>query len=190
MAYIYFDSNSGLEVDANSMLRTLITQLVYQKRALPACLVELHEKHVIGDSEFDRQDSGHVFRSFNPPVEALEQVLRRIADKMDHVYFVFDALDECKDIVQLHNALKVIEDIGSWSSGKIHMLATSRSLPDIRDCFEFLGATCVPFDINQVDPDIRRSIWAQLLNDPKMRKWPKVVKQEVETELIAQAQGM
>lgn len=190
MAYIYFDSNNGLEVDANSMLRTLITQLLYQKRALPACVVELHERHVVSGSESYRQDSGRVLRRINPPVEALEQVLRRIVGDMDHVYFVFDALDECNDIAQLHKALKVIEDIGGWSSGKIHMLATSRSLPDIQDCFESLGATCVPFDINQVDPDIRRSILAHLSNDPKMRKWPKAVKQDVETELMAQAQGM
>lgn len=190
IAYLYFDSNSGLNLDDDSMLRTLITQLVYQTRSLPASLVELYEQCDVRDYDFYERSSGPAFRSLKPPVEAFENVLHRIADEMDHVYFVFDALDECKDIFQLRKVLKVIEKIDSWSSGKVHLLTTSRSLPDIQECFESIGATCIRFDTNQVGPDIRRSIQARLSDDPKMRKWLKAVQQDVETELMAQAQGM
>ena len=125
-----------------------------------------------------------------PSLEAFEKVFRHQVNELRHLYIVFDAMDECKDFEQVHAALQIIRKVSKTTLGKLHLLATSRYSPEIEDCFTEFGASCIHFEVEEVDTDIRHYIRTRFSEDPKLNRWPIVVHQEVETELMAQSQGM
>lgn len=176
IAYIYFDANGGRRYDTAVILRTIITQLTHQIGSLPTNLVALHRK-------FDTND-------LLPSLADFEKVLLQQFDELQHLYLVFDAMDECEDFEQVHRALQILGKISEASLGNLHLLATSRYLPEIEDCFDYLDATCINFEIDKVNRDIRQYVRTVFSEDRRLSRWPESVQVEAEMELMAGAQGM
>ena len=107
LAYVYLDAIVGHELDAALMLRTLIKQLIYQKRTLPKGLVDLYTRYNVADYETPRRGGSGDVMSNKTPLEALEIVPRRIIDEMGQIGLVFGALDECREIECLRQVLMV-----------------------------------------------------------------------------------
>ena len=191
MVYIYFDANGGHKYDTAVILRTIITQLVHQVGSLPTSLVDLYEEcDTKNDRLPPRRREYAASRESKPILAKFEQVLHHQLDDLQHLYLVFDAMDECEDFEQIQRALQIFKKISKASLGNIHLLATSRYLPEIEDCFDGRDASCINFEIDKVNHDIRQYVRAVFSGDPRLSRWPSPMQREVETELMAKAQGM
>lgn len=116
-AYFYFDSRNaekGLSLYHN-FVRSLLTQLAYRCKGIPAALQNLYGKH--GDG---REQTS---------LTALHETLQRIMEGFDHVYIVVDSLDECGDRPEL---LRHLTTAKVWESSNLHLLLISRPEPSIQ----------------------------------------------------------
>ena len=173
------------------ILRTIISQLIPQLGSLPTSLVDLYEESDTKNDFLPSRRREYAASRENKPILAeFERVLQHQLDELQHLYLVFDAMDECEDFEQIHCALQIINKISKVSLGDVHVLATSRYLPEIEDCFNDLDASCIKFEIDKVNHDIRQYIRTAFSDDARLSRWPNAMQQEVETELMAKAQGM
>ena len=191
IAYIYFDANGGYKYDTTLILRTIITQLIHQVGSLPTSLVDLYAECDTKNGLLPHRRGEYAASWENKPILAkFELVLQHLLDGLQQLYLILDALDECEDFEQIHRALQSINKIATASPSDVHLLATSRHLPEMEDCFDELDASCMTFEIDRVNHDIRQYVRTVFSNDPRLSRWPNPMQQEVETELMAKAQGM
>ncbi|KZP31011.1 hypothetical protein FIBSPDRAFT_926109 [Athelia psychrophila] len=139
-ASFFFDGRSaeaGLLVH-EKLVRSIIIQLAHRCDGIPVALAEMYAKC----------DKG----SRQPPIKMLEATLICIVDGFDDVYIVIDSLDECSERKDL---LAWIRSMTSRASGRLHMMATSRSEPDIaRGLRSIVGLQDVSVIGSAIQPDI------------------------------------
>ncbi|KAF7975223.1 hypothetical protein HWV62_10176 [Athelia sp. TMB] len=156
-AYVFFDGTKAQSeaLDYDKLIRSIITQLSDRcGDDMPTALVELY--HACDDGR--RQ-----------PLESqLESTLSRILETDGSTYIVVDSLDEC---VEKDDLLRWIQSMTSMTSGKLHVMLTSRPEPEIKRGLSCLSG-CQKVDIikQSVAIDIDTYIDAELA---KMHKWNK-----------------
>jgi hypothetical protein len=128
------------------------------------------------------QDGQH-----QPTTEGLVLTLQHMLRDFNQTFIFLDALDECKEREELLGLIKRIVD---WKLEMLHLLATSRRENNIEETLTPLitGQICIKSAL--VDADICIHIRERLQNDPKLRKWPKNVRMEIEKTLMEGADGM
>ena len=110
---------------------------------------------------------------------------------LEDVFIVVDALDECPKSSGREELLDLIRDIKSWSLPSLHLLATSRLEPDIKEALNhLLTSPEIPIQGPGVESDIKLHIHRQLATDVKLKKWSSDLKMEIEDTLVAGANGM
>jgi ankyrin repeat domain-containing protein 50 len=122
-----------------------------------------------------------------PTIRGLATTVRSMIDAFENCYIIINALDECPEREDL---LAWIDEILSWNSSKIHLLVTSRELPDIEESLADSVSDHISLSGKEVDDDIRLHIQHQLMNDARLRKWPEDVRGEIEMTLVEGANGM
>jgi hypothetical protein len=124
-------------------------------------------------------------------MKELTATLSEILGSFGSIYLILDALDECPlDGGERERLLSAIHEIHNWSNERIHMLATSRREVDIeRKLVPLLIEQPICIDSALVDEDIKVHVRSQLTAS-RFSNWPANIKQEVELELTAQANGM
>jgi uncharacterized protein YdaU (DUF1376 family) len=118
-AYFYFDFNDIQKQDPESMLRSLLCQLLQRSVAIPSGLDALFSSCKNGQ----RQLSLH----------ALLEVTQEMFQEFTHVYIVLDALDECTQRLEL---MDVLTTVARWQLHNLHLLMTSRKERDIENSLE------------------------------------------------------
>jgi hypothetical protein len=103
------------------------------------------------------------------------------------VYIVIDALDECSELEKM---LQMLRDIRQWNMENLHILVTSRELPEIENSFSKLTTDGLCLHGPCVDHDISQYIVERLKNDLKLAKWPPDVREEIRITLSCGARGM
>lgn len=117
VAFFFFTFNDESKQDASAALRASLLQLSGQIPGLEADLTRLKESYSHG----------------TPPMPILMEYLRQSVSRCDHVYILLDALDEIPAETARADVLDVIRIIRKWSSLGLHLLVTSRDMPDVRD---------------------------------------------------------
>jgi hypothetical protein len=173
VAYFYFDFNDGEKQRHENLIRSLITQLSTPSAKTPEALQALYSRNQDGQQQ--------------PSNDRLVATLQSILGDFPKTYIILDALDECTDREEL---LELIREISGWKMGKIHILATSRRERDIEEALEPLLTDQICIQSAQVNGDIQLHIRERLHNDPKLKKWPVKVKEEIEETLMDGACGM
>jgi hypothetical protein len=159
------------------MIRSLVKQLSMQSANTPRALELLFSSCMDGDRQ--------------PTVPALLETLQQIVYGFSKAFIILDALDECKERLDL---LEDIEEIAGWKTGKLHILTTSRREKDIEESLELLvndkDKICIQNVL--VNNDIKTYINERLQNDRRLQKWRKLpqAQQEIERTLIDKADGM
>src|SRR5215472_2154835 len=95
----------------------------------------------------------------------------------DHVYIVLDALDECKSEEQTA-LLDFVETIVAQKLGRLHLLITSRRLPNIEEALTPLVNGQISLEV-AINEDIRIYIRDTLKNDRFLKRF-----KETEKEMI------
>ena len=177
VAYFYFDFNELAKQKSDEMIRSLITQLSRQSTKDPKKLKLLFSFCNNGQRQPDTTD--------------LLIVLKDILKGFNKAYVVLDALDECSDRQQL---LEGIEEIQRWELPQLHMLLTSRQLPDIQEVLGLWTSSQNRIHIQSklVDADILNYVHERLQNDRELKRWRNKpqVQEEIKTTLMKKADGM
>jgi ankyrin repeat domain-containing protein 50 len=127
------------------------------------------------------------YSSGGPPEYALSLTLKIIISSYTDVYIIIDALDESPKGEHRDAVCKAINEMRKWSS--IHLLATSRDEPDIREALKVPSHQDVTIQNDDVMADITTFIKEALKEDTKLTKW-KAFYSEIESALTQGAGGM
>jgi hypothetical protein len=142
-AYFYFNFNDIQKQDLELMLRSLLCQLLRRAVVIPKDVNALFSSCENGKRQ--------------PLLHALLQVTREAAQEFTHVYVVLDALDECRQRLEL---MDMLETVAGWQLDNLHLLMTSRKEWDIESSLEEYirdeDAVCLQRDV--VDQDIQRYV--------------------------------
>jgi hypothetical protein len=114
------------------------------------------------------------------------KALRKIVETLLHTYIILDALDECPERDEL---LDLLKEVAEWKLDQLHVLVTSRQLPEINEVLDFAAARRVALQSQLVDPVIETYVRARLRTD-KALKWPSDVQGNIEKCLTKGAGGM
>jgi hypothetical protein len=159
IAFFFFDFRDESKQDASAMLRALLLQLCGQVPGLEAELSRLKDSYNHGI----------------PPTSVLLEYLRQAVVRCRHTYILLDALDESPIDISRAEVLWVIDTIRQWQLPGLHLLVTSRDVPDIRDHLQDPAlqqtAEHISLKNNGVQQDISRFVAFQVDHDRQLQRW-------------------
>lgn len=170
--YFYFD----FQMREKQLVQHLLSSMVVQ-------LNRNDQTFKVLEAFYDSHSRG----SMRPTLQDLRSVIRQMIDRSSRVFLVIDALDECEDRKVL---LESLEYLRSWNQGNIHTLVTSRRETDIEASVAFIATEDISLEESVVQGDILCFVQHQLLHDAKLSRWPESVREEIQSALLAGAQGM
>ena len=173
IAFFYFTFNDESKQDDSAMLRALLLQLSGQLRDGHSDLARLHDS----------------FKPGLPPSSVLADYLRRLIQRFQHVHIILDALDEIPPTKAREDVLDRIEMIQYWSIPGLHLLVTSRDLPDIRRSLNVSSDQDVKMRNAGIDKDIENVISSRLRGDRRLQEWLPY-RSKIEETLAKRAQGV
>lgn len=173
IAFFYFRFDDNFKQDASAMIRGLLLQLSAQ----------------LGDGHADLAHLHTLYNPGTPPMEALIAYLHRMIQKFNRAYILLDALDESPQHSQREDVLNVLEKMRGWRLTGLHLLVTSRDVPDIRESLRPTDDQDIAMKNVDIDKDITTVISYQLNNDPRLQKW-QAYHDEIQKTLAERAQGM
>ncbi|KAH0831165.1 ankyrin repeat-containing domain protein [Lanmaoa asiatica] len=176
LAYFYCDFRDERSTSAAEVMRSLLSQLLQQLR-----------RHAVDpggliDELVEERDGGG---STISNVTLLARHFSRAAEQFQEPPFiVIDALDECKNVEELVNALaKLLE-------GGIRLLAISRPLQIIKDGFSGLPFIDMEAMSYRILADIRLHVTRELDSHQRLRIVDANLKEEIYSALCKKAGGM
>jgi NACHT domain len=173
VAYFYFNFQNRAEQQFINLLRSLILQLSCQCQKLPGSVERLHQQL--------RYQYGQPNMSSSHLIGILKDVCLEFRD----VYIVTDALDECEQYEEL---VEWVEDLTNGNS-IVHLLLSSRQTQQFRELIGPLATAAISVNDSIPTNDIQLHIREQLKSDPRMKKWPADLHDEIEGTLTANVDG-
>ena len=159
VAFFFFTFTDESKQDASAMLRALLSQLSGQIVGLDADLTRLKES----------------YNHSTPPVPVLIEYLRQAVTRTRDVYILLDALDESPIESSRPEVLAAVQTIRGWSLSGLHLLVTSRDVPDVRDGIQSLAhdqkQDYIALKNDGVQEDIRRYVSYEVDHDPQLQRW-------------------
>ncbi|KAF8954322.1 hypothetical protein BDZ97DRAFT_490998 [Flammula alnicola] len=175
-AYFFFDgrdSQKELQVH-DKCIQSLISQFSHKcGGGIPTALVDLY-----------RRCGGHQ----QPSIRELQDTLQDILKQFTHAYIIVDALDEC---IEHEKTLKWIDEITSetQNSGalQLHLMVTSRPLPNIETVLGEIGAGCVDVGEATENRDISTFIEREVTS--KFKRWDEKTREDIKAAIVKGADG-
>lgn len=176
LAYFYFSFSDVRRQRVESLLRTLVHQLLLQRVTIPDGVKDIYKR----------------FKHSNPSNETWIDALKVLISQEGHTFIVLDALDECPSHQGEQDLLlRTLQRFTPSQNQKFHLLVTSRKEPTIEAALqEIVTFPSLGIQNSDVDDDIRIHVQAQLASHPIMNTWPMPTQKEVEYVLTNKAAGM
>ena len=164
--YCYYGRNHE---ETSHLLRWVLSQICQKLGFIPSCVRSLYQN---GCQPSDHQ---------------LLTSLKECIGYFDRVYIIVDAADESKRRERL--ARYLTELIADKSYERIQLAVFSRNEADLRSSFTHY-ADEISMSNSLVDHDISSFIQSALNEEPKFQRWSEPLLKEIESSLVAGAQGM
>jgi Cdc6-like AAA superfamily ATPase len=181
--YFYFDFSDSNKQTLENMVQSLISQLYYKRMDTQTLLDSLFSSHENGRRQ--------------PSCESLCKVFLQMVDQVKDVYFVLDALDECKTRKgsQFEGLLAWMKTLLQSDQRNVHLLVTSRPEHDIKRILSILAESeeeIIPIQSNLITEDIRSYVRTRVRESDGLKRWKSRldVLDEIETQLMEKANGM
>lgn len=165
VVYIYFDY-TDLSQTAVKVVACLLRQLVNHVERIPSTLIAMHDEFLTSGK--------------TPDYSGLLQQFIICAGRLNSVYTLIDALDEC-DVGQQEFIVNLVRQIGQTVRP---VLVTSR--PHLQ-CLRDLAEGASVFRITANDDDVKAYLFSRLANESYLAP---EIKTEITNRLIKGAQGM
>ena len=186
VVYHYFDFSNKMHSSVESLLRSLVTQLLLQAPQVPEALKKLSRKK-FSNTRYGQRMAMQVDFIAQPSVNELSELLRDMIEDFDHVFIILDALDEC---TERHRLIVLARTWIARRTNKLHLMMTSRCEGGIKDQLTPIITLHVLVQSTLIESDIRSYVRGKLDTDHRLRKWPQSVQDRVELVLMNGAQGM
>ena len=174
LAYFYCDFRNDRSTSAAEVMRSLLSQLLQQ-----------FDSHIAdpGDliDELAKEKGKRVSTSATNVACDVSRAAKHFSRQP---FLVLDALDECKDIEELLDALMELD------KGGIRLFVTSRPLQVIRDRFSDLPSIDMDTMKYEVSVDIRLHVKRELDSHRRLRIMDAGLKKEIYFVLCEKADGM
>jgi hypothetical protein len=169
----FFDFRTHDRQAHDHFLRSLLAQLQISTPEILESIRSLHTRY---------KDKSHY-----PGEKELLETLHRTLTDFGRTFIVIDAIDECE---ARHRLIEVIEEIVSWNLEQLHLLATSRREPDIEAFFTRISSHECHMDLATVNDDIRWHVQESIKMDPRLKRWPAEIQDEIGVTVASKAGGM
>lgn len=176
IAFFYCDFRSERSTDAAQVMRSLLSQLIHRFRD-----GTVEPGDVLYDLIKERRRSGSILNNAKRLARLVSSAAKQFIRKP---LIVIDALDECKDIQNLLDALVVL------SQARLRLFATSRPLQLIKDQFVGLPSLSLEKMSAAVSADIQLHVIRELDSDRRLRIAPARLKEQIRYTLCENADGM
>ena len=171
IAYVFCVYKSQLEQTLAALLSGLIKQLSQSLPTTPSAVEQLYKKH---------QTHGT-----RPYLEDLTKLLQEVCSLHSTTYIVVDALDECTDHEGARDKL-INELLALKATTNLHLMLTSRPLPDIVEAFQ--GEPV--FKVRASEDDVRQYVASQLPRLAKCVQRDEELKNKIKDEIAESVDGM
>ncbi|KAK6384107.1 hypothetical protein LTR65_009866 [Meristemomyces frigidus] len=176
VACFFFTFTDASKQNDSAMLRALLLQLSEQ---------------IVG-VEDDLKQLKKTLRNASAPVstliEYIQQAVTRVAPD-GHVYLLLDALDECPAGGQRSGVLSAIDTLRRRCLPNLHILVTSRDLPDIRRRLNASDEAMLGVTNDVIHDDIAHFVSDQLDIDPELEDWSAAERNTIKDRLASMADG-
>lgn len=186
LLYHYFDFGNKINSSAESLLRSLVAQLVKQTSRLPKALDQLRQQK-FSSTRYGTRMAMQTESVAQPSLLELSNIFYDSMEEFDHIYIILDALDEC---VERQKVLSVVQRLLGSKTGEVHIMVTSRSDADLEEGLTPIITADLLIESSLIEPDIRSYIHEQLDNNTKLRRWPQKIRERIDSALMKGAQGM
>ncbi|KAF8328492.1 ankyrin repeat-containing domain protein [Amanita rubescens] len=122
-----------------------------------------------------------------PTDHDLYEVLKSYLSGFQDVYLFIDALDECANVEEV---LELVKIINGWSIRSCHLLVTSRKELPIVNSLRQAMPTEVDLTFMQVNQDIEQYIEHMLSNATELKTWKDNCKELIKVTLMEKGKGM
>ena len=155
-------------------------------------LVQLSSKSTSFPEEIQKLHDQCEDKKQHATVSGLTEAFVSILVRLQPVYVVLDALDECSTIhsPEREAMLKLLKRIRAEELCHVNILILSRKELDIEEGLKHVHTKTLCIQNAAVDNDIRVHVRRLLADDSRLRKWSPTIKIEIETSLIVGAHGM
>ena len=119
--------------------------------------------------------------------EYLVGIIEDLLKEFQDVHIVIDALDECE---QNEEVLRWIEGLLEKKHDRLHVLVSSRQDYHFQLELERLASLMLKLDQQTFAKDIEIYIHERLGTDPRMKKWPSDVRDDIKQSLVSNAGGL
>jgi hypothetical protein len=171
VGYFYFDFFE--KQSSRKAIRSLLFQFAQQVSDGLRGLEQLYQKCRSGQEQ--------------PTEETILSLLRDVISRIEPKFIILDALDECTDREDL---LRDVCDLFHSKLKRLYIMATSRREKDIEEQLRPIADYNINIQGTVVDKDIRVYIQDRLATDPKLKKWPESVRDEITNVMTEKANGM
>lgn len=182
LLYFFFDFNNPDKQSLESVVRSLIIQLYYAQKDTQQPLDSLFASCKEGETQ--------------PSCESLCKLLSQMIEKVEQLWIVLDALDECRTRKgsPTEGLLSWIRHLVTCERKSVHLLVTSRPEQDIRSGLSDLihEENNIVLKSNLVSDDIGAFIHTKVREEDGLKRWQNSpeIQNEIITVLMQKANGM
>lgn len=153
VAYIYCNYKVRVDRHATSLLAAILRQLVQAQPSIPEPISRMYEQYST--------------RGTMPSAEEIYSALQSVLRCLSSVYLVLDALDECLDEEGTQPPLLAkIRDLQRGADADLHLMVTSRGIPEIIEEFREVPS----LEVRASDEDVKIFVAGQLDRLPFFRR--------------------
>jgi hypothetical protein len=122
-----------------------------------------------------------------PSWDVVQQICSSALRHLPEAFIIIDALDECNEISQVAAWLQKLLTAGE---GRLHVLITSRSKPDITGYLSRIPQQQVIHLDDFTGADIKLYIDSRMKESGQLMQWSKEIQTNIRESLLAGAGGM
>lgn len=171
LAYIYCNFQRQNEQRIDDLLASLLKQLAENQNSVPESVRELYQKHKATRTR--------------PSLDEVARVLGSTASLYSRIFIVVDALDECQASKDCRTRL-LSELFSLQKEHRTSILATSRPISDIMDCF----SKGVSLEIRASAADVERYLDAHISQLPSFVQHDTQLQEEITVGISKAVDGM
>jgi len=173
VAYIFCNYKTQADQNATTLLAAVLRQLVQARPSIPEAVSRLHEYHSC--------------RGTRPSLEEISTTLKTVVMDYSSVYLVVDALDECPDKDGTRGRLLAkISDLQKEAGSDLHLMVTSRFIPEIEEKFK----EAPRLEVRASNEDVRKFVAGQMDRLPKFVRRDEELKDLVQDRIAQAVDGM
>jgi len=173
--YYYFDFRDTSKQTYTGLIRSLVHQICAKTKTVPQSALELFT----------------TCTNAKPSGTQLLELLKDLLSQQLRTFLVIDALDECPESEdhERKQVLAALAEIKGLEIPSLSIFVASRTEADIKQSMDVICDADIDVHAALTNEDIRLHVRAQMMIDPKLKRWDQSIKNGIEEELMKKAGG-